>query len=351
MAKLSDFDFDLPNELIAREPALERDASRLLVYERASGAITISRFREIGGFLDPGDTLVVNSTRVYKARLIFRRGSGGSIETLLTRSVDGKGLFSALIKPLARLRAGEPLYIDGIESARFEGRAPNDPDQGALRFDSEEAAYRLAEKYGRAPLPGYILKARDGARPSVDDEERYQTIFADEPASSAAPTAGLHFTDRLVRRLKSQSIKIAPINATLGFGSFRPIRSESIEEHSIDPERYSISRSSADTINATRALKARVVAVGSSCARALESAYGRAENLLEAGNGESSLYIRPGFEFRAIDAMVTNFHLPKSSLFILIAALVGREEALRIYQRAIAERFRFYSYGDATLIL
>jgi S-adenosylmethionine:tRNA ribosyltransferase-isomerase len=332
----ADFHYELPPELIAQAPLAERSASRLLVVDGRSGDLADSRFNAIVDWLAPGDLLVLNETRVLPARLMGRKSSGGRIELLLERIVgERRGLFQLRASKAAK--AGAVIAIDGGGEARVAAR---EGDLFALDFDRE--LLPLLETRGAVPLPPYIERA-----PSVADRERYQTVFARVPGAVAAPTAGLHFDDALLTAIAAHGVEIATITLHVGAGTFSPVRSERVEDHRLHPERFAIGGAAVAAIEQTRQRGGRVVAVGTTTVRALESAARRG---LAATTGETDLFIYPGFEFRVVDMLVTNFHLPESSLLMLVAAFASRETTLRAYRHAVAQRYRFFSYGDAMLL-
>jgi S-adenosylmethionine:tRNA ribosyltransferase-isomerase len=340
--RLSDFDYPLPDELIAQEPLPERDASRLLVLHRATGQCEHRAFRDLREYLRAGDLLVVNDARVVPARLLGRKAdSGGKVELVLTLPLSGVrgGLWRCIGQASKAIREGMKLDFQGL---RAEVLAANGDGSYDVRFFADDLHASL-EQVGRIPLPPYIR--RD---PTDLDRERYQTIFAQSPGASAAPTAGLHFTDALVHALRAQGVEIAHVTLYVGAGTFLPIRHEAIEGHRMHPERYEISTEAAEAVERARARGARVMAVGTTALRTLESAF--ADGAVRAGAGISELFIYPGYRFRCVDALVTNFHLPKSTLLLLVSALAGREPILAAYREAIERRYRFFSYGDAMLI-
>jgi S-adenosylmethionine:tRNA ribosyltransferase-isomerase len=350
---LSAYDFDLPPDRIAQAPLAERDASRLLVLDRSTGALAHSTFSALPELLHPGDLLVTNRSRVFPARLLGRRPGGGAAELLLVRRLE-PGLWEAMVRPGRRLRPGVVVEIGPGVRARIEGpgvRAPSpvaDVAPSALRrvrlvFDelSEEAAL---ERHGHVPLPPYIRRAD-----APSDRARYQTVYAREGGSVAAPTAGLHFTRALLERLEERGIERVELVLHVGPGTFRPVEVEDVRAHSVLPERYDIPEATAGAVDRARAEGRRVIAVGTTATRALESALGP-EGRLRAGEGETSLVIVPGFPFRAVDGLVTNFHLPRSSLLLLVGAFGGRERVLQAYAEAVRQGYRFYSYGDAMLL-
>jgi S-adenosylmethionine:tRNA ribosyltransferase-isomerase len=344
---VSDFDFELPEELIAQRPAAARDASRLLVVERASGRLVDTRFGEIGNWLEPNDLLVVNDTRVFPARLVGRREpSGGRVELFLVE--ESAGAWEALARPAARVRPGD-LVVFGEGDDRLEADVVERRDGGRrlVRFRDPDRFWERLERWGQTPLPPYIRReSGDDARL---DRERYQTVYARERGAIAAPTAGLHFTRELLDALEARGVRRTAVTLHVGYGTFQPVRVDVVEKHRVEPESYEIPRAAADAVAAARAAGGRVVAVGTTTTRALESA--ATTEGLRVGRGVADLFIHPGYRFQTVDALVTNFHLPRSSLLMLVAALAGRELVLEAYRHAVRERYRFYSYGDAMLIV
>jgi S-adenosylmethionine:tRNA ribosyltransferase-isomerase len=353
---LASYDYDLPAELVAQAPLATRDASRLLVLDRASGAVAHHAFADLPGLLRPGDLLVTNRSRVFPARLLGRRAGGGRAEVLLVRR-RAVGQWDALLRPGRRLRAGAVVDVaEGfrvrVVGARAERGGPPhaaaDEAAGALRrvelltSDGDDAA--AIDRHGHTPLPPYIRR-EDGAA----DRERYQTVYAREPGSVAAPTAGLHFTPELLARLEARGVERVELVLHVGPGTFRPVETEDVRLHRVDPERVSVPQAAAAAVERTRAEGRRVVAVGTTVTRALESGLDASGRLL-AGERETDLVVVPGHSFRIVDALLTNFHLPCSSLLLLACAFAGRERLLAAYREAVARRYRFYSYGDAMLI-
>jgi len=355
--KVFDFDFHLPEELIA-QTAAPRGESRLLVLGRETGEVTHTQVRELPRFLRRGDLLVVNDTRVFPARLLGHRvPSGGAVECLLlAREHDEAGSSSdqvwfALVHPGQKLKAGacvrfespdRQVVIHGeILERQYFGRR-------RIRLWTERGigVDEAVDAIGHVPLPPYIHHPD-----SAEDRERYQTVFAAERGSVAAPTAGLHFDDRLFESLADAGITRLSVTLHVGYGTFKPVRVDDVEEHTVDAEPYSISAAAADAINAARAEGRRVIAVGTTTTRALEDAAIRGAGGVVAGRADATIFIHPGFRFQVIDGLVTNFHLPKSSLVMLVSALAGRDHVLAAYERAVAERYRFYSYGDAMLVV
>ena len=351
--EISSYDFELPPELVAQQPLAQRDASRLLVLERATGARQHRSFTDLPQLLRPGDLLVTNRSRVLPARLLGRRPGGGEAEILLVRR-HAPDLWDAMVRPGRRLRPGAVVDVGPGLRVRIEGpetgapaagdRAPPSPLRRVrLLLDGLDADTAL-EHHGHVPLPPYIR------RPDApSDRDRYQTVYAREGGSVAAPTAGLHFTTALLERLHERGIERAELVLHVGPGTFRPVEAQDVREHRVDPERFTIPADTAAAVDRARAEGRRVVAVGTTATRALESALGPGGRL-HPGEGETDLVIVPGFHFRAVDALVTNFHLPRSSLLLLVSAFGGRERVLSAYAEAVRQRYRFYSYGDAMLL-
>ncbi|HEV8479358.1 MAG TPA: tRNA preQ1(34) S-adenosylmethionine ribosyltransferase-isomerase QueA [Candidatus Eisenbacteria bacterium] len=339
------YDYELPESAIAQEPLSDRSASRLLVMDRASGARQHRHFSDLPEFLRAGDLLVVNETRVIPARLRARRPGGGKAEIFLVRALpDGRWL--ALVKPSARIKPGsEVALVDHAEGPA--GRVVvEDSAAGGLRtvrFPEGEVAGLIA-RAGAVPLPPYIRRS-----PEEADRERYQTVFARVPGAVAAPTAGLHLTDPLIARLREQGVAMARLVLHVGPGTFRPVQVDDPRDHQIDAEWCSIPAETAALVSQARERGGRVVAVGTTTTRALEAAARQAQPLAPF-EGFVDLYIHPPFEFRVVDALITNFHLPRSSLLLLVSAFAGREHVLAAYREAVLEGYRFYSYGDAMLL-
>ena len=340
---LADYDFALPPERIAQEPTPERDGARLLVLERASGGLQHAAVRELGAWLRPGDLLVRNATRVLPARLRGRKPSGGAVEALLLGPAGAPGRFRALLRGAGRARVGQKLRFAGGAVVREAELAElGAAGEAVLAFAPDEDPYAA----GETPLPPYIR--REAPRP--DDALRYQTIFARVPGSVAAPTAGLHLSERVLGDLAARGIGSAELVLHVGPGTFRPLRNDDLARGRLHAERYELPEDTARAVAAARARAGRVVAVGTTAARVLETR-ARDDGGVAAGVGETELLLAPGSRFRAVDALLTNFHLPRSSLLLLVAAFAGRERILDAYAEAIREGYRFYSYGDAMLIL
>lgn len=337
--KTSDFDFDLPPELIAQFPTQERSQSRLLHLDGASCALVDGRFSDLPQFLKPGDLLVFNDTRVIKARLFGVKDSGGKLEVLIERVLDEHQAL-AHIRASHAPRPGSGLLLAGKIAATVEER------QGELyrlRFAGETSLLELLEQYGSLPLPPYITHA-----PEALDETRYQTVYARQPGAVAAPTAGLHFDPAMLATLEKIGVRTEYVTLHVGAGTFQPVRVEEIAEHHMHSEWYTVPQRTVDSIRLARAEGGRVMAVGTTSLRALESAAAGGE--LEAGSGETNIFIFPGYRFKVVERLLTNFHLPKSTLLMLVSAFGGMENIRRAYRHAVENRYRFFSYGDAMLI-
>jgi S-adenosylmethionine:tRNA ribosyltransferase-isomerase len=354
-----DFDFDLPPELIAQEPTSDRASARMLVLDRATGALIHTHVRALAGLLRAGDLVVVNNTRVFPARLLGHRvPSGGVVEcVLLSREADpgsaaGVGsateLWEALMHPGQKLKPGARLVFEGVRTLHGEILERRFFGRRLLRLWTDDGAPvdAAVDAIGHVPLPPYIK--RDD-RP--DDRDRYQTIFAEARGSVAAPTAGLHFSPPLVEALTARGVEMTAITLHVGYGTFQPVRVEQVEDHRLQPERYEIDASAASAIGRARREGRRIIAVGTTTTRTLEAAARASGGEIAAGAGATDLFIYPGFDFHVVGGLLTNFHLPRSSLFMLVSAFAGRERARSAYDAAIAERYRFYSYGDAMLML
>jgi S-adenosylmethionine:tRNA ribosyltransferase-isomerase len=348
--QLSDFDYALPPELIAQEPLEQRDASRMLIVNRATQTLEDSKFELLTEHLRPGDMVVVNNTRVFPARLIGQREpSGGRVEILLTREIE-LAVWEALVRPAQRLKTGARVRF-GDSGLLAEVLGSSAKGVKRLRFeveDDQRPLESLLNEVGQPPLPHYIR--RPLGKSSIDDSERYQTVFAREKGAIAAPTAGLHFTPAVLSSLHARQVEIAEITLHVGYGTFEPVRVDIVEQHRVAAESFHISEETAEAINQTRARGGRVIAVGTTTTRALESAVNQ-DGKIQAGSGETELTITPGYEFRSIDALLTNFHLPRSSLLLLVSAFAGRDLTLTAYRHAVAARYRFYSYGDCMFVI
>lgn len=350
---VSDFDFELPPELIAQEPPTERGTSRLLRLDRRGAGLSHHRMPALPDLLEPGDLLVVNNTRVFPARLLGRRDpSGGAVECLLVtrlESADANGaeLWEALVHPGQKLKPGTRAVFDGstpihaeILERRFFGRR-------VVRLWTADGSplETAVDSVGHIPLPPYIKRPDDGA-----DRERYQTVFAHQRGSIAAPTAGLHFTPEIFRALDTRGVERAEVTLHVGYGTFQPIRVDDVESHRMESEQFEISEATAAAINGARDAGRRVIAVGTTTTRTLESVARANAGRIVSGRSATDLFIYPGFDFKVLSGLVTNFHLPKSSLLMLVSAFGGRENVLNAYRAAVANQYRFYSYGDAMLL-
>lgn len=346
---ISDFDYELPEELIAQHPLAERAASRMLVVDRVNQTWSDSLFALLPEYLKAGDALVLNNTRVFPARLQGRRvPSGGTVELMLIREVESN-VWEALTRPARRLRKGTRVEFN---DSRLQAEVVESLDHGIrlIKFECEQSLDRVIDDLGETPLPPYIKREHlNRTGPSDDDRERYQTVYASKRGAIAAPTAGLHFTSEVLGEIKSRGIGVAEITLHVGYGTFEPVRVTEIDLHRVAPEWSSISKEAAGAINETRSQGGRLVAVGTTTARALESSV-TPEGQTDARSGFADLTIVPGYKFRAVDALLTNFHLPRSSLLMLVSAFAGRDLILDAYRHAVKSGYRFYSYGDCMLI-
>jgi len=342
--ELSEFDYELPADCIAQAPAAARDASRLLLIDRARGALADHVFAELPDLLRPGDCLVVNDSRVIPARVLARDVAGRPVEVLFVEA-EGERRWRALVRPGRRCRPGAEMIVgdDGTGRLRVVG-VGDDGSRVLERVDGSIAD--LLERYGLPPLPPYIARH---AAPAPEDRDRYQTVYAKPPGSVAAPTAGLHFTEAVLERVRARGIEVHALTLHVGPATFRPIRTNVVERHRLAAERVRVPEAVARAVNQARHEGRRVVAVGTTTTRALEGAALRGGEV-EPLDGPVDLYITPGHRFRVVDALLTNFHLPRSSLLVLVSAFAGRELIVKAYQHAIRSEYRFYSYGDATLI-
>ncbi|MDF1504235.1 tRNA preQ1(34) S-adenosylmethionine ribosyltransferase-isomerase QueA [Roseisolibacter sp. H3M3-2] len=343
-ARTSDYDFHLPEALIAQTPADRRDASRLLVVDRAAGTIAHRTFGDLAALIPPGDALVLNTTRVFRARLLGTRdGSGAPAEVLLLRATPEADVWEAMVSPGGKLKPGRRVTV--APDLAVEILAVTERRTRLVRLHADGDALAVVERRGHVPLPPYI------DRPDAEaDVERYQTVYAREPGSVAAPTAGLHFTPELLATLAGRGVRRVDVTLHVGAGTFRPVEVEDPAEHVMHEEWYQVSPEAADAVAATRAAGGKVWAVGTTSARTLESA-AEPDGRMRAEARDTALFIRPGYRFRAVDRLVTNFHLPRSTLLMLVAALAGHELTMHAYAEAVREGYRFYSYGDAMCIV
>ncbi|MCI6552240.1 MAG: tRNA preQ1(34) S-adenosylmethionine ribosyltransferase-isomerase QueA [Lachnospiraceae bacterium] len=340
--KKSDFYFELPKELIAQDPLPDRSGSRLLVLDRESGAVEHHAFREITDYLSPGDCLVLNDTKVIPARLLgVKEDTGAAAEVLLLKRQE-KDVWEALVKPGRKLRPGAAVsFGDGI--LRGEILGIGEEGNRLIRFSYEGIFEEVLDRLGEMPLPPYITH-------KLEDKTRYQTVYARYEGSAAAPTAGLHFTRELLDNIEKKGVSIACVTLHVGLGTFRPVKEEDILKHHMHAEAYQITGENADKINRTRQEGGRIICVGTTSCRTLESA-ADGTGLLREGCGSTDIFIYPGYRFKVMDGLITNFHLPESTLVMLVSAFAGRERVLEAYRKAVEERYRFFSFGDAMLIV
>lgn len=340
--KTSDFYYELPKELIAQDPLLDRSSSRLMVLDKTSGQVKHDVFRHIGNYLRPGDCLVINDTKVIPARLYgIREGTGAHIEILLLKRIDAN-VWETLARPGRKAREGTKLIFgDG----RLKGEVTGVREDGnrLVRFSYEGIFEEVLDSLGEMPLPPYITH-------KLADKDRYNTVYAKHEGSAAAPTAGLHFTKPLLEEIRQSGVDIARITLHVGLGTFRPVKAEEITDHHMHSEFYQISEEAAQKINHARQSGGRIVAVGTTSTRTLESAADE-NGLIHPCSTDTSIFIYPGYRFKCIDALITNFHLPESTLIMLVSALAGREHVLAAYEEAVKENYRFFSFGDAMLIM
>ncbi len=338
--KTSDFYYDLPEELIAQTPAEPRDSSRLLVYHRSDGKIEHKIFRDCADYLHAGDVLVLNRTRVLPARLYAHTENGGRVEVLLLKRIR-LDEWEVLVKPGKKCRIGTRLVVNGELSLEVTGIT--ETGERHVRFFYEGAFEDVLSRVGTMPLPPYIHE-------KLKNPERYQTVYSRENGSAAAPTAGLHFTPELLETIRQKGVEIAEVLLHVGLGTFRPVKEEKITDHKMHSEYYEVSEEAAETVNRAKREGRRVIAVGTTSVRTLETVADE-RGFLHACKGETSIFLYPPYRFRCVDALITNFHLPESTLLMLVSCLCSREEILRVYRTAVEERYRFFSFGDACLFL
>jgi len=340
--KLNDFDFYLPEELIAQHPLKQRDNSRLLVLNKETGDIQHKKFSDILSYLKPGDVLVLNNSKVIPARLIgSKKDTGAKVELVLLKTTDQEDCWETLVKPGKKVKPGaEIIFGDGrlkarvLDVTRVGGRI--------VKFYYQGVFNQILDELGQMPLPPYITA-------DLKDKDRYQTVYAKHPGSAAAPTAGLHFTNELLEKISKKGVKVVEILLHVGLGTFRPVKVENIEEHEMHAEFYQVTAEAAAEINQALAEGRRIIAVGTTSTRTLESVYQNGQ--VSPGQGWTDIFIYPGYEFKVISGLITNFHLPKSTLIMLVSALAGRENILKAYQEAVNNKYRFFSFGDAMLII
>lgn len=335
--KTSDFWYDLPEELIAQTPLLQRDSSRLLAVNRDTGAFAHRHFYDILDYLNPGDTLVMNDSRVLPARLLGKRPTGGAVEVLLLRDL-GDNQWECLAKPGRKMQVGQQVIFGDGQLTATVTQVKEDGNR-IVRFSYEGIFLEVLESLGKMPLPPYI-------KAELADQERYQTVYSREVGSAAAPTAGLHWTPELLKKAEEKGIQLAYVTLHVGLGTFRPVKAETIAEHHMHSELCMISEETAAILNQTKARGGRIVCVGTTSCRTLES-LAKEDGSFEAGSKWTEIFIYPGYRFKAMDALITNFHLPESTLVMLVSAFAGRENVLNAYAEAVRERYRFFSFGDA----
>lgn len=338
---VAEFDYDLPKELIAQDPLQDRSSSRLLILDKETGAIRHGVFTDILDELRPEDCLVINNTRVIPARLLGEReGTGGAVEVLLLRRESGD-IWETLVKPGRKARPGQRISFGG---GILTGEVIDIVDEGnrRIRFTYDGIFEEILDRLGEMPLPPYITHR-------LTDAARYNTVYARFDGSAAAPTAGLHFTKELLQKIRERGTSVAEVTLHVGLGTFRPVKADKVEEHHMHSEHYEVSLAVADVINTARSRGGRVIAVGTTSCRTLETVTDE-DGTVRPGSGETSIFIYPGYHFKAVDALITNFHLPKSTLMMLVSALAGRDNIMKAYGEAVKERYRFFSFGDAMFI-
>ncbi len=337
----SDFYYELPEELIAQEPLEDRSGSRLLVLDKRTGEVRHQFFRDIIDYLRPGDCLVLNNTKVIPARLVgVKEDTGASVEVLLLKR-RGADVWETLVKPGRKVRPGVRLSF-GDGSLKAEVMEVVEEGNRLIRFFYNGIFEEVLDRLGEMPLPPYITR-------KLQDKNRYQTVYAKYEGSAAAPTAGLHFTEELLRQIEDKGVAVAYVTLHVGLGTFRPVRADNILEHHMHSEFYQVTRETADKINAAKAAGRRIICVGTTSCRTVESAAGE-DGTVKAGSGDTDIFIYPGYTFKATDCLITNFHLPESTLMMLVSALAGREHIMDAYAVAVKERYRFFSFGDAMFI-
>ncbi|MBQ7373543.1 MAG: tRNA preQ1(34) S-adenosylmethionine ribosyltransferase-isomerase QueA [Clostridia bacterium] len=340
MLKTSDFYYDLPEELIAQTPVEPRDSSRFLVYNRATDEVSHKHFRDIYDLLNKGDLLVINTTKVYPARIFAKTEHGGKVEVLLLKRKNLTD-WEVLVKPGKKCKEGVVLKISDELSVEILSRT----EEGGriVRFIFDGVFEDILSRVGEMPLPPYI-------REKLENQQRYQTVYCKKEGSAAAPTAGLHFTPELIKRLKEKGVEFAEVNLNVGLGTFRPVKADNLEEHKMHTEFFEITEENAKIINKAKAEGRRVIAVGTTSVRTLESA-GNDDGTVNAMSGDTSIFIYPPYKFKVVDSLITNFHLPESTLIMLVSALSTREKILELYKTAVEEKYRFFSFGDSMMII
>ncbi len=340
--KKKDFYFDLPKELIAQDPLEDRASSRLLVLDKDTGAVSHHVFREVADYLRPGDCLVLNDTKVIPARLLGQReGTGAHVEVLLLKRLESD-VWEALVRPGKKCRPGTGLtFGDGLLKAQV--LETGEEGSRLIRFFYEGIFEEVLDRLGEMPLPPYITH-------KLEDKNRYQTVYAKYEGSAAAPTAGLHFTQELLEQIREKGVEIVSVTLHVGLGTFRPVKEENVLDHHMHSEHYQVSLEAAEKINRAREAGGRIICVGTTSCRTLESAADK-EGKVRPGSGDTDIFIYPGYRFKVLDALITNFHLPESTLVMLVSALAGREQVLEAYEEAVRERYRFFSFGDAMIVV
>lgn len=340
---LHDFYYELPQELIAQDPLSDRSSSRLMVLDKETGEIEHKIFKDIIGYLNPGDCLVINDTKVIPARLVGEKvGTGAAIEVLLlTRKQDLKDTWEVLVKPGKKAKVGTKISFGG---GKLIGEIVAIVEEGnrVIKFTYDGIFEEILDELGQMPLPPYITH-------KLEDKNRYQTVYAKHEGSAAAPTAGLHFTEELLQRIEAKGVDIARVTLHVGLGTFRPVKTENIQEHHMHSEFYMVSEEAAEKVNRAKKNGKRIISVGTTSTRTLESV-AEADGTLKKCSGWTQIFIYPGYQFKVIDGLITNFHLPESTLVMLVSAFAGREHVLAAYKKAVEEKYRFFSFGDAMLI-
>ncbi len=341
-----DYYYELPEELIAQDPLKDRSSSRLMVLDKNSGEVNHRIFRDITEYLEAGDCLVMNDTKVIPARLLGQReGSGGAVEVLLLKRLD-KDEWECLVKPGKKMRPGMRAVFGDASDPELKAEVLEELDDGKrkIRFEYKGIFEEVLDRLGEMPLPPYITH-----KLAKEDRDRYQTVYAKNSGSAAAPTAGLHFTNELIAAIEAKGVKIAKVTLHVGLGTFRPVKADNILDHHMHSEHCEVSEETAELVNACKKAGGRIVCVGTTSVRTLESMTGE-DGILKAGTRETEIFIYPGYKFKITDALITNFHLPESTLIMLVSALAGRENVLKAYEEAVSQRYRFFSFGDAMFI-
>ena len=344
---VSDYDYFLPEEQIAQDPLADRSSSKLLVLDKNTGETSHHVFKEIIDYLNPGDCLCINNTKVIPARLIGRKKTGGVVEVLLLKRLeDEKSKWEVLTRPGKKARVGDEIIFGGEGPEDFDllCRVTEVKEDGnrIVEFEYDGIFEEILDKLGQMPLPPYITHR-------LEDKNRYQTVYAKIEGSAAAPTAGLHFTNELLEQIKEKGVKVVSVTLHVGLGTFRPVQVENILDHKMHSEYYEVSEETAKILNETKANGGRIISVGTTSTRTLESVTDK-NGIVHAGSGETQIFIYPGYKFKAIDGLITNFHLPKSTLIMLVSALAGRKNVLNAYKEAVEKKYRFFSFGDAMFI-